>query len=144
MTEKKAVGRSTIRRVKDLIKRTRAVHELLRVVAEEMEKSSTLERRLDAEKKMCNSLKIQLEAANQVLLENEGEIDRLKRDIERLDERLNTTLERCLINYLREHKGELSIKGYANELQISEEWVKEALESLQKKGKIKFDDRKNN
>lgn len=47
-------------------------------------------------------------------------------------------LEICLLNYLKEHKGELSIKDYANELKINEAWVKEALESLQKKNKIKL------
>jgi len=79
-----------------------------------------------------------LEGAKQALLNREDEINSLKRQVELLNEEYGAVLEAYLLGYLREHEGEMSIKEYADELKISEVRVKEALEVLQKKGKIKL------
>ncbi len=130
--------RHVTQRVREWLQHAKAVDELLEAVAEEMKKSSALERQLETEKGKCNSLEVELMEAKRVLLGREYEIKTLKRQVDFLNRRLKAALEICLFNYLKEHKGELSIKDYANELKISEAWVKEALDSLQKKGKVRL------
>ena len=130
--------RHVTKRVKELLQHAKAVDELLEAVAEEMEKSSALEKQLETEKGKCNSLETELMKTKRSLLDREHEIKSLKRQVDFLNERFKAVLEICLFNYLKERKGELSIKDYASEFKISEAWVKEALESLQKKGKIKL------
>jgi len=126
------------RRVKGWLQYAKAVDELLEAVAEEMEKSSALEKQLETEKGRCSSLEAELMEAKRSLLDREREIKSLRRQVDFLDNRFKAVLEICLLNYLREHKGELSIKDYANELKIGEAWVEEALESLQKKGMVRL------
>jgi len=130
--------RRVTKRVKDWLQHAKAVDELLEAVAEEMEKSSSLEKQLETEKGRCSSLEAELMKTKRALLDREHEIKSLRRQANFLNERLKATLEICLFNYLKEHKGELSIKDYASELKIGEAWVKEALESLQKKGKVRL------
>jgi len=130
--------RRATKRVKEWLQHAKAVDELLEAVAEEMEKSSALERQLETEKGRCGSLEVELMEAKRVLLDREYEIKSLRRQVDFLNGRLKDMLEICLFNHLKEHKGELSLKDYANELKIGETWVKEALESLQKKGKVRL------
>ncbi len=130
--------RHVTKRVKEWLQHARAVDELLEAVAEEMEKSSALERQLETAKGRCGDLEAELMEAKRGLLDREYEIKSLRRQVDFLNGRLKAVLEICLFNYLKEHKGELSIKDYASELKISEAWVKEAIESLQKKGKVRL------
>jgi len=130
--------RRVTKRVVEWLQHAKAVDELLEAVAEEMEKSSALEKRLETEKGKSSSLEAELMEAKRILSDREREIKSLRRQADFLNDRFKAVLEMCLLNYLKERKGELSIKDYANELKIGEAWVKEALESLQKKGKIKL------
>ena len=130
--------RRVTQRVREWLQHAKAVDELLEAVAEEMEKSSALERQLEDERDRCSSLEIELEGAQQALLSREDEINSLKRQVELLNEEYGAVLETYLLSYLGEHKGEMSIKECAKELKISEVRIKEALGALQKKGKIKL------
>ena len=116
----------------------KATHELLGVIVEERERSSALESQLKAERERRSSLEIELESTKRTLAERESELRRLNHRIDLLEGDLKAALEACLLSYLKEHKGIIPIKDYASELKIGETRIKEALEALAKRGKIKI------
>jgi chromosome segregation ATPase len=110
----------------------------LEVIAEESRKSSALESQLKAERERSSSLETELRATKRALAERESELSRSDDRIEVLEGELKAALEVCLISYLKDHKGVISTKDYASELEIGESRIKEALDALAKRGKIKI------
>jgi hypothetical protein len=116
----------------------KAAHELLEVIAEESRKSSALESQLKAERERSSSLETELRATKRALAERESELSRSNDRIDVLEGELKAALEVCLLSYLKEHKGVISTKDYASELEIGETRIEEALEALAKSGKIRI------
>ena len=55
-----------------------------------------------------------------------------------LKQNSSASIEAWVSSYLKEHKGRISIKDCSSELKIGETRIKEALEALEKRGKIKI------
>ena len=119
-------------------KEARAAQELLRVVAEEREKSSALESQLKAERERRSSLEIELGITKRVLAQRESGLKHLGDRIDLLEGDLKAALEAYLLSYLKEHKGVISIEDRASELNVGETRIKEALDALASSGKIKI------
>lgn len=121
------------------VETARSANELLKVIVEEKDKSSSLKNELIAEREKRNNLEIKLKTIKGILAKREFEIKRLNEHVHHLEEEFKIVLEVCLLSYLKEQKGTISIKDCATKLNVKETQIKKTLDTLIKKGKIKIE-----
>lgn len=131
--------RGLIQRFREWRKDSLSANELLDAIVEERERASSLEGDLMTEREKKSSLEVELGNTKRALAEKEGELERLDDRVRLLKDDLEAALEACLLSYLKEHKGTISIKNCASELNIRESKIKETLDALAKKGKIQVE-----
>jgi uncharacterized membrane protein len=112
----------------------------------EKERSERLSAELERSAASIDALQKELTMARQSILSKDSEISALKRRMSELEVELEKTLkprpelyEAFILSYIREHRGRISLAECSKEIGLPETNIRDILENLQDKGKIRLE-----